>query len=95
MSLILHYTMQEPFDITIGEIDYAIFPEGNDTYVVFKDGKEYVQIQKDTESQWLKLDPETALPLFEEDEEINAIGREIMAYVPEPEEEDGEAEEEE
>ena len=87
--------MQEPFDITIGEIDYAIFPEGNDTYVVFKDGKEYVQIQKDTESQWLKLDPETALPLFEEDEEINAIGREIMAYVPEVEEEDEEAEEEE
>jgi len=87
--------MQEPFDITIGEIDYAIFPEGNDTYVVFKDGKEYVQIQKDTESQWLKLDPETALPLFEEDEEINAIGREIMAYVPEIEEEDEEAEEEE
>jgi hypothetical protein len=87
--------MQEPFDITIGEIDYAIFPEGNDTYVVFKDGKEYVQIQKDTESQWLKLDPETALPLFEEDEEINAIGREIMAYVPEIEEEDEETEEEE
>lgn len=86
--------MQEPFDITIGAIDYAIFPEGNDTYVVFKDGKEYVQIQKDTESQWLKLDPETALPLFELDEEINAIGREIMAYVPEPEEEDEEAEDE-
>ncbi|WP_442589668.1 hypothetical protein ACSBL2_00250 [Pedobacter sp. AW31-3R] len=80
--------MQDPFDITIGDIDYAIFPEGNDTYVVFKDGKEYVQIQKDTESQWLKLDPETALPLFEEDEEINAIGREIVAYVPEEEEDE-------
>lgn len=85
--------MLEPFDITIGEIDYAIFPEGNDTYVVFRDGKEYVQIQKDTESQWLKLDPETALPLFDENEEINAIGREIMAYVPEVEEDDEEAEE--
>jgi hypothetical protein len=80
--------MQEPFDITIGTTDYAIFPEGNDTYVVFKDGKEYVEIQKDTDSQWLKLDAETALPLFEEDEEINAIGREIMAYVPEEEDED-------
>jgi len=80
--------MQEPFDITIGTTDYAIFPEGNDTYVVFKDGKEYVEIQKDTDSQWLKLDAETALPLFEEDEEINAIGREIMAYVPEEKDED-------
>jgi len=80
--------MQEPFDITIGDTDYAIFPEGNDIYVVFKEGKEYVQIQKDTESQWLKLDPETALPLFEENEEINAIGRQIVAYVPDEEEED-------
>lgn len=82
--------MKEPFDITIGNTSYAIFPEGNDTYVVFKEGKEYAEIQKDTESQWLKLDSETALPLFEEDEEINAIGREIIAYVPEEEEEDGE-----
>lgn len=80
--------MQEPFDITIGAIDYAIFPEGNDTYVVFKDGKEYIQIQKDTESTWLKLDPETALPLFEENAEINAIGQAIIAYVPEPEEDE-------
>jgi hypothetical protein len=82
--------MQEPFDITIGTTDYAVFPEGNDTYVIFKDGKEYVHIQKDTEEQWLKLDEETALPLFETDEEINAIGRAIVAYVPEEEESDEE-----
>jgi hypothetical protein len=86
--------MQQPFDIVIGTTNYAIFPEGNDTYVVFKEGKEYVEIQKDTESQWIKLDPETALPLFEEDEEINAIGKEISAYVPEEEDEDEEQEEE-
>lgn len=78
--------MQEPFDITIGQAGYAVFPEGNDTYVIFKDGKEYAEIQKDTEAQWLRLDPETALPRFEEDEEINAIGRAIAAYVPEPDE---------
>lgn len=86
--------MQQPFDITIGEIDYAIFPEGNDTYVVFKDGKEYRHILKDTDSQWLTLDPETALPLFGEDEEVNAIGQEILAYVPEEEDEEEEQEEE-
>lgn len=80
--------MQQPFDITIGNTDYAVFPEGNDTYVIFKDGKEYVQILKDTESQWLKLDPETALPLFDENPEINAIGVAITAYVPEEDEED-------
>lgn len=86
--------MQEPFDITIGTTDYAVFPEGNDTYVIFKDGKEYVQIQKDTEEQWLKLDDETALPLFEHNEEINAIGRAIVAYVPEEESDEEESEDE-
>lgn len=85
--------MQEPFDIEIGDVSYAVFPEGNDTYVIFKEGKEYVHIQKDTDLQWLKLDEETALPLFEIDEEINNIGREILAYVPEVEEEDEEGEE--
>lgn len=84
--------MQEPFDIHVGETHYAVFPEGNDTYTIFKEGKEFTQIQKDTDMQWLKLDPESALPLFEADEEINAIGREILAYVPEPEDEDEESE---
>ncbi|ETZ19280.1 hypothetical protein [Pedobacter sp. V48] len=80
--------MQQPFDISIEDVDYAVFPEGNDTYVIFKNGKEYVHIQKDTDLQWLKLDPETAIPVFEIDEEINNIGREIMAYVPEEEDEE-------
>ena len=72
--------MQEPFDIGIGDINYAIFPEGNDTYVVFKEGKEYTQIQKDTAEQWLKLDNETGIPKFDFDEEINQIGKLIIDY---------------
>ena len=82
--------MQQPFDIVIGNTDYAVFPEGNDTYVIFKNGKEYVSIQKDTDLQWLKLDPETALPVFETDAEINSIGQAILSYVPEEEDEDEE-----
>lgn len=82
--------MQQPFDIVIGNIDYAVFPEGNDTYVIFKNGKEFVSIQKDTDLQWLKLDPETATPIFETDPEINSIGQAILAYVPEEEEDEDE-----
>jgi hypothetical protein len=87
--------MQQPFDISIGNLEYAVFPEGNDTYVIFKDGLEYVHIQKDTDLQWIKLDPETETPLFDTSEEINQIGQEIMAYVPEEEELDEEAEDDE
>ncbi len=77
--------MQQPFDIEIGAVNYAIFPEGNDTYVVFKEGLEYLQIQKDGVSQWIKFDKETGLPKFELDEEVNQLGKLIENYKEEPE----------
>lgn len=73
--------MQEPFDIEIGNSIYSIFPDEKDSYTVFKEGKEYVQIIKDTDTQWLKLDPETGIPLFGMDEEINLIGQEILTHL--------------
>jgi hypothetical protein len=82
--------MQQPFDIAIGSINYALFPEGNDTYVVFKDGKEYLQIQKDDAAQWIKFDKETGIPLFEFDDEVNQLGKLIDAYEENPEDEDEE-----
>jgi len=85
--------MQQPFDIEIGEINYAIFPEGNDTYVVYKEGKEYAHIQKDDASQWIKFDKETAIPIFEYDEEVNQVGQLIEAYKEEPEDDEEEDDE--
>lgn len=72
--------MNEPFDLEINGIIYSVFPEGEDIYAIFKEGIEYVKIQKDTEAHWLKLDPETEIPLFDNDEEVNTIGREIEGY---------------
>ena len=69
--------MQEPFDIEIDDVVYSVFPDEKDTYTIFKEGKEYVQIIKDTETNWLKLHPETGLPLFGMDEEDNLIAAEI------------------
>ncbi|MBC7615245.1 MAG: hypothetical protein H7202_04190 [Pedobacter sp.] len=77
--------MQQPFDLEVGSLQYAIFPEGNDTYIVFKDGKEYLQIQKDAASQWIKFDKETGLPQFEPDDEVNELGKQIENYKEEPE----------
>lgn len=85
--------MQEPFDVLIGKTNYSVFPEGNDTYTIFKEGKEYIQILKDTTSIWLRLDYKTELPIFEEDEEVEAIGKAIIDFVPEEEEEDVDDEE--
>lgn len=72
--------MQEPFDIEIGPVTYSVFPEEDDMYTIFKDGIEYVKIQKDTEQQWIKLDHETETPTFETDAEVNMIGKEIIIY---------------
>lgn len=80
--------MQQPFDIIVADIHYAVFPEPEDTFTIYKDGKEYLQIQKDDENQWLKLDDETALPLFEPNEEVNLIGRAISEYKEEEEDDD-------
>lgn len=69
--------MKEPFDLEIHGITYSVFPEEKDTYMIFKEGKEYLIIQKDDGTQWLKLDPESGIPLFGLDEEVNLIGQHI------------------
>lgn len=69
---------KDPFDIEIGDIVYAVFPEEEDAYLIFKDGLEYVKIIKDTETSWLKLDPETEIPLFGMDEEVLLLGKRIL-----------------
>ena len=80
----------EPFDIELGDVNYAVFPEGNDNYVIFKNGKEYVQIQKDDANQLIKFHQETGTPIFEYDEEVNQLGQLIEAYKEEPEQDDDE-----
>ena len=72
--------MIEPFDIELNGITYSVFPEGEDIYAIFKEGVDYIKVQKDTEAHWLKLDHETEMPLFDNNEEANAIGREIENY---------------
>lgn len=70
----------EPFDIEIGNTEYAVFPEEDETFTIFKDGTEYMKIQKDTEGLWLRLDPETDITIFENNEEANQIGRRILEH---------------
>ncbi len=75
--------MKEPFDIEIGNDVYAVFPEENDIYTIFKDGIEYLKIQKDTENEWIRLDLDTDSPIFDGNEEASLLGKLISEYVPE------------
>lgn len=67
----------EPFDIEMDDVVYSVFPEEKDVYVVFKEGKEYIKLLKDTENLWLMLNPETELPMFGMDEEVDRLGKKI------------------
>ena len=69
---------KDHFDIEIGDVVYSVFPEEEDSYLIFKEGLEYVKIIKDTESTWLKLDPETEIPLFGMDEEVLLLRQKII-----------------
>jgi hypothetical protein len=82
--------MQDPFDILVSGIVYSVFPEENNVYTIFKAGTEFGKIEKDTDNVWLKLNPETETPMFDNDAEVDAIGQAITNYVPEEEDEDEE-----
>ena len=72
--------MHEPFDIDVGGTTYSVFPEEDNIYTIFKEGVEYLKIQKDEEN-WLKLDPQTELPRFERDDEVDQIGLQINQFI--------------
>jgi len=79
--------MQDPFDVLVNGIVYSVFPEEDNVYTIFKAGQEFGKIEKDTDSVWLKLNPETEMPMFDNDPEVDRIGQAITNYVPEPEDE--------
>lgn len=85
------YAMKEPFDLELEGFIYAVFPEEDDIYTIFLEGQEYLKIQKDNESHWIVIDPDTDNPVFNESEEANLLGKLILEY---KEEEDEDEEEE-
>lgn len=80
--------LKEPFDILVNGIVYSVFPEEDNVYTIFKAGAEFGKIEKDTDNVWLLLDPETETPLFDNNAEVDDIGKAIINYVPEDEDED-------
>ncbi|WP_354430755.1 MULTISPECIES: hypothetical protein [unclassified Mucilaginibacter] len=82
--------LQDPFDVLVNGVVYAVFPEEDNIYTIFKAGTEFGKIEKDTDNVWLMLNPETDTPMFDNNAEVDAIGQAITNYVPEEEDEDDE-----
>ncbi len=54
---------------------YEVIPEEDGVFTVFKDGMEYIQIMQHKSMKWLRIDYKTDLPIIEENEEVDSIGR--------------------
>ncbi|SFH10345.1 hypothetical protein [Pedobacter insulae] len=71
------------FYFKIGKVIYEALPEDDGVYTIFKDGGEYIQVTQHASLKWLRIDYKTDLPVIEENEEVDAIGRVIVRYLKE------------
>lgn len=60
---------------------YEVIPEEDGVYTIFKDGMEYIQVMRNKNLKWLRIDYKTDLPVIEENEEVDAIGRVIVKFL--------------
>lgn len=73
--------MEESFYFKGGGNIYEIIPEEDGVYTVFKDSIEYIQVMQHKNSKWLRIDYKTDLPIVEENEEVDSIGRVIVKFL--------------
>lgn len=69
------------FYFKIGKVIYEVIPEEDGVYTIFKDGDEYIQVIQHQSQKWLRIDYKTDLPIIEENEEVDSIGRVIVRYL--------------
>ncbi len=69
------------FYFKIGKVIYEVIPEEDGVYTIFKDGDEYIQVMQHQSQKWLRIDYKTDLPIIEENEEVDSIGRVIVRYL--------------
>ena len=60
---------------------YEVIPEEDGIYTIFKDGIEYIQLMQQKNLKWLRVDYKTDLPILEENEEVDSIGRVIVKFL--------------
>lgn len=73
--------MEEGFHFKLrGEV-YEVIPEEGGTYTIFKMGNEYLQMLKNKNNKWMRIDYKTDLPIVEENNEVEDIGAIIDRYL--------------
>ena len=73
--------MLEPFHFKLGGLVYEVIPEEGNTYTIFRMEVEYLQILKNKNNKWMRIDYKTDLPILEENDEVEDIGGVIDRYL--------------
>ena len=66
--------MLEPFHFKLRGLIYEVIPEEGNTYTIFRMEVEYLQILKNKNNKWMRIDYKTDLPILEENDEVEDIG---------------------
>lgn len=73
--------MDESFFIKVNGIIYEIIPEEEGTFTIFKDDAEYMQMLRNKNKKWMRIDYKTDEPILEENKEVEDVGRLIDRYL--------------
>ena len=73
--------MQEPFSFKLRGLIYEVIQEEGNTYTIFRMGDEYLQMLKNKNNKWMRIDYKTDLPILEENDEVEDIGGVIDRYL--------------
>ena len=66
--------MLAPFYTKLNGDIYEIIQEEGDTFTIFKWDHEYLQILKNKNHKWMRIDYKTDLPIVEENDEVEDLG---------------------
>lgn len=67
--------MGESFYIKVNGIIYEVIPEESNTFTIFKWNVEYMQILRNKNKKWMRIDYKTDEPVLEENKEVEDVGR--------------------
>jgi hypothetical protein len=72
---------EDSFYIKVNGIIYEVVPEEGNTYTIFKFDAEYMQVLRNKNKKWMRIDYKTDLPIIEENDEVEDVGRLIDRYL--------------
>ena len=72
---------ENSFYIKVNGIIYEVIPEESNTYTIFKFDAEYMQVLRNKNKKWMRIDYKTDEPIVEENDEVEDVGRLIDRYL--------------